>query len=125
MSKLFVNCDKCYGDVEVEQLKTFGCGQASCDDCGAELPFTNSELKTHRTAQLRKVEHPSGKSFHWACNGLNCSYESKEIKHTWKNNYPARPSFCLRCGRGGNQQADSPGACAGGPSSPDRMTISG
>jgi hypothetical protein len=24
--------------------------------------------------QLRKVEHPNGKSFYWACNGPDCPY---------------------------------------------------
>jgi hypothetical protein len=32
--------------------------------------------------QLRKVEHPNGKSFYWACNGPDCPYESEEIKYT-------------------------------------------
>ncbi len=57
--------------------------------------------------QLRKVEYPGGKSFYWACNGPDCPYESEEIKYTMDNYHHAPPLFCPRCGRGGNQQADS------------------
>ena len=55
--------------------------------------------------QLRKVEHPSGKSFYWACNGPDCPYESEEIKYTMDNYHDTAPPFCPRCGRGGNLQA--------------------
>lgn len=57
--------------------------------------------------QLRKVEHPSRKSFHWACNGPNCPYESPEIKYTMDNYRADPPLFCPQCGRSGNQEADS------------------
>jgi ssDNA-binding Zn-finger/Zn-ribbon topoisomerase 1 len=55
--------------------------------------------------QLRKVEHPSGKSFYWACNGPDCPYESEEIKYTMENYHATPPPFCPRCGRGRNAQA--------------------
>ena len=53
--------------------------------------------------QLRKVEHPFGKSFHWACKGPDCPYESEEIPYTADNFNATPPRFCPRCGRGGNQ----------------------
>jgi ssDNA-binding Zn-finger/Zn-ribbon topoisomerase 1 len=55
--------------------------------------------------QLRKVEHPFGKSFHWACNGPDCPYESPEIKYTAANYDATPPLVCPKCGRSGNQQA--------------------
>jgi hypothetical protein len=56
--------------------------------------------------QLRKVEHPRGKSFYWACNGPDCPYESEDIKYTM-DNYDATPPFvCPRCRRSGNLQVD-------------------
>jgi ssDNA-binding Zn-finger/Zn-ribbon topoisomerase 1 len=57
--------------------------------------------------QLRKFEHPNGKSFYWACNGPDCPYESEEIKYTMDNYHATPPPFCPRCGRRGNQQARS------------------
>ncbi len=57
--------------------------------------------------QLRKVEHPNGKSFYWACNGPDCPYESEEIRYTMDNYHTASPPFCPRCGRCGYQQANS------------------
>ena len=56
--------------------------------------------------QLRKVEHPSGKSFYWACNGPDCPYESEEIKYTMDNYHAAPPPVCPRCGRSETVQAD-------------------
>jgi len=55
--------------------------------------------------QLRKVEHSFGKSFHWACNGPDCPYESEEIKYTMENYHVTPPPVCPRCGRSGNLQA--------------------
>jgi hypothetical protein len=55
--------------------------------------------------QLRKGEHPSGKSFHWACNGPDCPYESEEIKYTADNYNPTPPLVCPKYGRSGNLQA--------------------
>jgi hypothetical protein len=55
--------------------------------------------------QLRKVEHPSKKSFHWACNGPDCPYESEEIKYTMDNYHAAPPPICPKCRRGGSLQA--------------------
>ncbi len=55
--------------------------------------------------QLRKIEHPNGKSFYWACNGPDCPYESAEIKYTMDNYHATPPPFCPRCGRSGNLQA--------------------
>jgi hypothetical protein len=52
--------------------------------------------------QLRKVEHPSGKSFIWACNGPDCPYESEEIKYTMENYHAMPPLVCPKCGRSGN-----------------------
>jgi hypothetical protein len=56
---------------------------------------------------LRKVEHPNGKSFHWACNSPNCPYESEEIRYTMENYHADPPRFCPRCGLGENPQFDS------------------
>jgi len=57
--------------------------------------------------QVRKVRNINNKSFHWACNGPNCPWESDEIQCT-RNNYDEEPpTFCPRCRRGGNQQTDS------------------
>jgi len=55
--------------------------------------------------QLRKVEHPFGKSFHWACNGPACPYESEEIKYAADNYAATPPLICPKCGRSGNLQA--------------------
>jgi ssDNA-binding Zn-finger/Zn-ribbon topoisomerase 1 len=55
--------------------------------------------------QLRKVEHPIGKSFYWACNGPDCPYESEEIKYTMENYHATPPLVCPKCGRSGNLQA--------------------
>jgi len=55
--------------------------------------------------QLRKVEHPSGKSFYWACNGPDCPYESEEIKYTAANYDATPPLVCPKCGRSGGLQA--------------------
>jgi ssDNA-binding Zn-finger/Zn-ribbon topoisomerase 1 len=56
--------------------------------------------------QLRKVEHPFRKSFHWACNGPDCPYESIEIEYTADNYNATPPLVCPKCGRSGNPQAD-------------------
>ncbi len=54
--------------------------------------------------QLRKVPHPFGKTFHWACN--DCPYESEEIQFTADNYNADSPSRCPRCGAGANPPAD-------------------
>jgi ssDNA-binding Zn-finger/Zn-ribbon topoisomerase 1 len=56
--------------------------------------------------QLRKVEHPGGKSFYWACNGPDCPYESEEIQYTMDNYHDAPPLVCPRCGRRGNLMSE-------------------
>lgn len=55
--------------------------------------------------QFRKIEHPFGKSFHWACNGPDCPWESEEIKYTAENYNDTPPLVCPKCGRSGNLQA--------------------
>jgi uncharacterized Zn finger protein len=54
---------------------------------------------------LRKVEHPSRKSFYWACD--QCPYESQEIRYTRENYHDAPPRTCPRCGTDANPPADS------------------
>jgi hypothetical protein len=51
MSELFLTCEKCHADVPVEPLETVSYRSVSCNNCGAELPFLNSELKTRPAAQ--------------------------------------------------------------------------
>jgi ssDNA-binding Zn-finger/Zn-ribbon topoisomerase 1 len=76
--------------------------------------------------QLRKVEHPNGKSFYWACNGPDCPYESEEIKYTMDNYHATPPLACPRCGRDGNQQANSGILTEGAPlgQQPTKSTVS-
>jgi len=69
------------------------------------LPSAMLDWQSEVRVQLRKVEHPNGKSFHWACNGPDCPYESEEIRYTMDNYHASPPPFCPRCGRGGNQEA--------------------
>ena len=52
MQKLFLVCDKCHFEVEVEPLKTFEYRSISCKHCDAELVFQNSELKARDVADL-------------------------------------------------------------------------
>jgi len=55
--------------------------------------------------QLRMVRNVNGKSFHWACNGPECPYESPEIEYT-ADNYDAMPPLvCPKCNRSGDLQA--------------------
>lgn len=56
--------------------------------------------------QLRKVEHPNGKSFYWACNGPDCPYESEEIKTTAANYDATPPLVCPKCGRRGDLMSE-------------------
>jgi hypothetical protein len=51
MQTLFLVCDRCHFEIEVEPLETFGYrGSISCKNCGAELVFQNSELKARDAA---------------------------------------------------------------------------
>ena len=43
--KLFLQCDRCQEQVEVQPLETNQYRLVSCPNCGAELPFLNAELK--------------------------------------------------------------------------------
>ncbi len=54
MKTLFLVCDKCDFEVEVEPLETFGYRSISCKNCGAELVFQNSELKTREVLERSK-----------------------------------------------------------------------
>jgi len=51
MKTLFLVCDKCRAEVEVEPLETFGYRSISCKECSAELVFQNSELHVHDVAE--------------------------------------------------------------------------
>jgi hypothetical protein len=55
---------------------------------------------------MRKVAHPNGKFFHFACNGPDCPYESEEISYTTENYHAAPPRTCPRCGRSGTFNND-------------------
>jgi hypothetical protein len=50
MQTLFLICDKCHFEVEVEPLETFGYRSISCKNCDAELVFQNAELKERDVA---------------------------------------------------------------------------
>jgi hypothetical protein len=51
---------------------------------------------------FRKVVSPSGKTFHWKCESLNCPYESEETKvrklTISKRTANAPPTRCPKCG---------------------------
>jgi hypothetical protein len=53
------------------------------------------------------TEHPFEKQYRWTCQRANCAWESEYIDYTFDNYHNPRPPFCPRCGRGGNQKADS------------------
>jgi hypothetical protein len=55
MQTLFLVCDKCRFELEVEPLETSGYRSISCKNCNAELVFQNSELKACEVS-YRKVD---------------------------------------------------------------------
>jgi hypothetical protein len=49
MKTLFLPCDKCGAEVEVEPLQTTQVRNITCSNCTGSLTFQNSELKVKET----------------------------------------------------------------------------
>ncbi len=54
MKTLFLVCDRCHAEVDVEPTETVGYRSVSCKNCDAELVFQNGELKTRETHDALK-----------------------------------------------------------------------
>ncbi len=54
MKTLYLPCDRCAAQVEVEPLETQQYRSVSCKNCGAELVFQNAELKIKESS----THHP-------------------------------------------------------------------
>src|SRR5580700_519356 len=56
MKILFLPCDSCGGEVEVEPLETTQLRNVTCHNCTASLALQNSELKVKETPRQTLVQ---------------------------------------------------------------------